>query len=550
MRTIKKIFFTIIVISFTIFLAETCVRIYWEDAPENYLSVYKYFVKFLADNNRLQYDHLPNWRGEETGVIVSTNEAGLRDVSEEEYKKKKLIIFSGDSMFFGFGVNQNSTITNQLNNKFAKFKDFHNVNNGVCGYNIIQSFEKTKELLERYPGQVKYVFFSFIHNDIEGLFKTLNQSDTEIYPEVSSSFFTEPDKKNFTSRLLNLIMPDDMLSLRFGKAISLRKILLRYSRLYLFIALNLKKIVYANSAGEFPQKYINPELKISDILIYKPLEQTLLEIKDYMEKKKIRYSIVVLTDHIIKGLPIEKIETFASSNHIPLYNLSPFLPEIREYARDYTLGWDAHPNSAGTLLFAKLLKQILDYESVYQEEKSDFRERYSAARNIYDNDNKIYREEQMDKFVESVYITGNNIDFKNAYIRDRHIIFGDWEVFPFVNKKVNIRVDGIWTSKYFSVCCSSEIPLKTIRLHFNDYKFESASTKIFINGIEAQYSIKQSAGKGFIEFQCDRTWAKNIKNLNFYELLFIFGDTFNDSNNRVFGPFITRMEILEQYSVK
>jgi len=543
MRTVKKIIFSIVTTAFLLFISEICIRIFWKDAPDNYLSIYKYYVKFLPDNKRLRYDHVTNWRGEASGVIVSTNEAGLRDISENEYMKKKLILFSGDSIFFGFGVNQNFTITNQLNNKLAQFKDFHNLNNGVCGYNLIQSFDKTKMLIERYPS-VKYVFFSFIHNDVEDLFSTVN-SDTGLYPEIKSAYFNEPDKRTFLFRLLNLIMPEDMLSIRYGKKISFRKILLRYSKLYLFIALNLKKITYAGAAGESGKRYLLPELKISEILIYQPLEQTLLSIKEYMENKNIRYSVVILLDHILQGGPIEKIERIMLENKIPFYNFAPLMPKINEYARDYTLGWDAHPNSAGTLLFAGLLKNILDYESIYQEQKSDFNEKYSVAQRLYDKEVIKTKQSQFKKFVESVYITGNTLDFKNAYIRERHIIYGNWDIFPLIDKKIDIRVDGIWTTKYLSLCYSSENSFKRARLYFTDFRFESDATKVFINGIEILYKIKQLNGKGYIEFYGDEVNQKKIQNLHFFELMFQFGDTFKDSKNRVFGPYITRFEIIE-----
>jgi len=545
MRTTVKLIFSIVFSFIILFGLELLARLFLTDYPDDYSTLLVYPSEKCSDK-LLQYRHIPNWQGYATGVKVKINEAGLRDIPENEYKSKNLILYSGDSLFFGFGLQSEFAISNQLNNSLDASPLIYHLNCGVCGYNILQTFEHTKFLFDKYPGKIKYSFLSFIHNDINDLFQMYN-SDDGIFSEIKSANFVKSESNNIKSKLLNLLLPDDIINLKFANKIGIRKLLLKYSKLYKFIVLNLKKINNSKYINETESNYILPELKISETLIYDPLEKICLEIKEYFSQKHTPYSVVILLDTIIENEPIMKIIEIFDKTGISYYNLAPLMPQKADYAKNYILGWDAHPNRKGANLIANILKKILVSAKILTDQESnsdEFQKEYQIKEKKYIESQK---REGLKKFADSTLTTASEILFSDNYNINKHIIYGRWNNFPVKNDRINIRLDGVWTTKFLSIGLSSKTKLSKFKLFYDDFALDN-NTRIFINKMECPYSVRTYNNRGIIEINAreyaypDDYFSGANHPEYFYELYFEFGNCFKDEENRIFGPFIKKLE--------
>ncbi|MBP7654480.1 SGNH/GDSL hydrolase family protein [Candidatus Dependentiae bacterium] len=540
MRLILKIFISFCFIVFFFIILEIAVRVLWNDCPENYLSVNYYPSQKMPVNSKIGFDHIPNWSGYATGVKININSAGLRDVDEKNFKDKNIVLFSGDSIFFGYGLADEFTITNILNKKYSGKENYYYLNNGVCGYNLIQSFEKTKQLIEKYKN-IKYVFYSFIHNDVEGLFQSVQQ-DTGFLPEIKSAYFIEPNKNNFAYRLLNLLLPEDITNPKFISRIGIRRLLIRYSKLYAYIALNLKKICWSFVSSERKFDYWISELKISETLIYEPVLKTALEIKKYMDLNKIQYSIIVPLDMIIEGKPLEKIIKEFQKNQINNYAVSLFLPDRTEYGKNFILGWDSHPNRNGTELMSSVIKKIFEYERSGDAGNKIFINDYELKLKQYFQKYADDKRE-LDDFINSVLMPHSTLFFSNNDLTSKHFVYGIWDYYPLRNGKITARMDGLWTSKYLSICASSLSEFSKIKLYFDEFQI-GRGTKIFVNGKEIPFNVKEIQSGGYIEMfnENNKIVSETSPVKYFYEIYFEFDNCFKDDNNRIFGPFIKKLE--------
>jgi lysophospholipase L1-like esterase len=90
----------------------------------------------------LPHEHVPGMTGTLNGVSVRINSYGFRGPDFEHPKRKgvKRIVVFGDSVVFGQGIVEDSTISSLLRNELdSKYKeaDWEVINAGVRGYNII-----------------------------------------------------------------------------------------------------------------------------------------------------------------------------------------------------------------------------------------------------------------------------------------------------------------------------------------------------------------------------------------------------------------------------
>jgi len=95
------------------------------------------------------------------GKTVSFNSLGFR--GEEVDSSKQHIILVGDSVTFGYGVNDNETIDYYLNNKF---ENLQTINLGVTGYGLDQSYIRLKKSIDNL--NPKYIIvIIYTGNDFE-----------------------------------------------------------------------------------------------------------------------------------------------------------------------------------------------------------------------------------------------------------------------------------------------------------------------------------------------------------------------------------------------
>jgi lysophospholipase L1-like esterase len=123
-------------------------------------------LKIEADNARIGHLHRPNVRRELMGVEIRTNSDGLRD---DEYAKernhKRRIIFLGDSLTLGWGVDKEDTFEALLERQLSRQSPTEIINFGHGNYNTDQEVSLFLEKgLPHKPDKV--VLFYFI-NDAE-----------------------------------------------------------------------------------------------------------------------------------------------------------------------------------------------------------------------------------------------------------------------------------------------------------------------------------------------------------------------------------------------
>lgn len=125
----------------------------------------------LSTNNRIIYELIPNSNYQFQNVLVKTNSRGFRDKEYPAKKSKntKRIIGLGDSIMFGWGVEEEECYLSQLeimlnNNQQDPF-DYEVINTGVPGYNTAMEIAVLENKIDL--DQVDLVIINFIENDFD-----------------------------------------------------------------------------------------------------------------------------------------------------------------------------------------------------------------------------------------------------------------------------------------------------------------------------------------------------------------------------------------------
>ncbi|MCH2169473.1 SGNH/GDSL hydrolase family protein [Myxococcota bacterium] len=149
-------------------IGEVTLRIYLEYRTfyDVEMSRYARLLKIDAENPRVGHLHRPNSEAELMDVEVRINSDGFRD---DEIRSNSngthRIIFLGDSLTFGWGVEQNETFAHLLERRLDAQSPTEVINFGTGNYNTEQEVELLLEKgLDYQPDQV--VLFYFI-NDAE-----------------------------------------------------------------------------------------------------------------------------------------------------------------------------------------------------------------------------------------------------------------------------------------------------------------------------------------------------------------------------------------------
>ena len=125
----------------------------------------------LSTNNKIIYELIPNSTYSFQNIVVKTNSRGFRD---KEYpakkpKKTKRIIGLGDSIMFGWGVEEEecylSQLENMLNENESDSTNYEVINTGVPGYNTAMEVAVLENKIDL--TQVDIVIINFIENDFD-----------------------------------------------------------------------------------------------------------------------------------------------------------------------------------------------------------------------------------------------------------------------------------------------------------------------------------------------------------------------------------------------
>jgi lysophospholipase L1-like esterase len=119
-------------------------------------------------DKELGWAPIPNFSTLEKGKLFTTNSLGFR--SEEIDPHKKSILILGDSVAWGYGVNDNETVSNYLSEDLSRYQV---LNLAVSGYDIGQSYLRLKKHIEKLNPEI-IVVVVFSGNDLNEILGRVN----------------------------------------------------------------------------------------------------------------------------------------------------------------------------------------------------------------------------------------------------------------------------------------------------------------------------------------------------------------------------------------
>jgi lysophospholipase L1-like esterase len=166
------------------------------------ISYYERIGEYMRDklrdqmhDNPLVFRHKPSWETRYGDVHVTYNERGLRDrpilpKAPDEYR----ILALGDSVTFGWGVDQDKTFAARLESMLPSrlHRPVRVINSGVGGYNTVQEVTYFKQ--EGIALQPDLVLLTYVQNDIDELNPAWN-------PWASDSL----ERKSVTDRVNSMV---------------------------------------------------------------------------------------------------------------------------------------------------------------------------------------------------------------------------------------------------------------------------------------------------------------------------------------------------------
>jgi len=295
---------------FFLLAGEICVRIYLKNHIVYDVEMSHYSLKLKRDspNPRIDHIHKSNASARLMGVWIRTNSDGFRD-SEHSLASagKKRIVFLGDSLTLGWGVENKDTFKKILEQQLSEKISTEIINTGTGNYNTEQEVNLFIEQGLKYKLD-KVVVFYFIN-------------DAEPTPKKSGLWFLG------YSRFLTLY----------------------WSRLHTLTG-------RWNPSGGYRAYYSG---------LYadnKPgLERTkaaFLLLRNVCQENNILLQVVLLPElHELQTYPFARehklITDFLTSNSIDCLDLAPYFSTVEHPRELWVAKDDAHPNSKGHRLIAQ-----------------------------------------------------------------------------------------------------------------------------------------------------------------------------------------------------
>src|SRR5678815_922322 len=355
-------------VALALLICEGGVRILWSNAP----------ASVAADTLPLQqvpdpevlYRLIPGATGHFNGTEIQVNSMGLRDreYSMPAPKGTTRVLMLGDSMVFGIGLRPEQTLPGQLARMLAPAEV---INGGIFGYNLTQEITLLRDIGLRYKPDI--VISCFVHNDIENW----GLGDGGAVPEIKSSRFDPPPADAWSSRLADLLLPDtfdaDRLNVlpRAQERPGLRQSLATFSRFYLFVYLRLRTHSWNLTSGERRDPAIESPACQTERVIWEPLRQNYRIMKTMVERKGARLVVVIQGGLLWQGRPLVHLRRLLAEEGIPCLDLTPVWRDAAFYAKEYSLGWDPHPNARANAVAAGLVAAYLQRAGLLPERIGD-----------------------------------------------------------------------------------------------------------------------------------------------------------------------------------
>lgn len=325
---------------------------------------------------------------------IITNSVGIRDSHQPERKDDSYRILAvGDSITFGFGVDENETFPaalEQLLNEEFKDRTYEVINAGIPGYNIKDTGALLPYLVEHYHPDL--IIWTLVPNDFDD---SLGVSERGELSFTGTNYVVNADSlaswghsnRNFIdSRDFRTVMSLQAVAWSNEKALPLSQTkrldewLTAHSYVYSFIKARISK--GALLAAHTPPQDLNPY-----ILTYKGNSGRIHPTPPL--------AAVYSSEHaILKSIAaIESAATLAKAGHIPLLLLNTALPidlkeqqlsglilyeELTSYIQEpfysflanNNLQWDGHFSPQGNKKIASAIKEMLLCRNVIIGKKS------------------------------------------------------------------------------------------------------------------------------------------------------------------------------------
>jgi len=308
----------VLVVSIAIFLlfSEIILRIYLANHIfyDVEMSRYALTLKMDSPNPLVGHQHKPGSSAELMGVKVSTNADGFRD---DEYpvqkSERRRIVFLGDSLTLGWGVEKEESFEHILESKLDSLSPTEIINLGVGNYNTTQEVNLFIDKGMKYkPDQV--VLFYFI-NDAEPLPRKSRVPGLGHFRTITF----------FWSRI-------KALKVRMTDSVGFKEY---YSALY-----------KEGSAG------------------WEQSKSALLKLKELSHKHGFDFRVVILPElHELVDYAFAKehglLADFFDKNDITFLDLAPFFQDQHEPYSLWVAMDDAHPNARAHSLVAKYTLEFL-----------------------------------------------------------------------------------------------------------------------------------------------------------------------------------------------
>ena len=292
-----------ILIIFLVLLAicEGLIRVYlhYNTVYDIEMTRYAMNVKEDSENPKIGHVHKPGSTMELMDVNVLINSDGLRD---RDYPVERgsayRIIFLGDSLTFGWGVEQENTFQYILEDEISKATPTEIINFGTGNYNTEQEVNLFFEKGVKY-GPDKVVLFYFIN-------------DAEVTPEKSGLWF------------------------------------LGYSHLISFYWSRINSLMNNMFSSKSFKDYYTA-LYLDDQEGWMNSKKALLQLRDYCLENGIAFQVVLLpelhdTDNLIFGDVYNKISLFLQQNGIEYMSLAKLFSDHEDQIELWVSYDDAHPN--------------------------------------------------------------------------------------------------------------------------------------------------------------------------------------------------------------
>ena len=272
------------------------------------MSRYAMEIKTGSPNPRIGHVHKPNTEANLMGVPVKINSDGFRDREYPiERNASRRIIFLGDSLTFGWGVEKAKTFEEIMEAKLSQTVPTEIINFGTGNYNTEQEANLFLEKGLKYKPDEVTVFY-FI-NDAE---PTPHKSNWEVLGRFRIvTFFWSRVKSGFAG---------------FGQNKSFRE-------------------YYAGLYSDGQPGWI-------------AAKEAFLELRDVCGKKRIALRVILLPElHALEDYPFaaehHKLLVFLRENGIEARDLAPFFAGERNPMRLWVARDDAHPNELAHALIAE-----------------------------------------------------------------------------------------------------------------------------------------------------------------------------------------------------